>query len=205
MDFPSKLIESAVNEFSRLPGIGKRTALRLVLHLLRQEEEMASSLSEALIKAKKDIQYCTECHNISDNPICNICSNKDRDKGTICIVEDIQDVMAIENTTKYKGVYHILGGIISPMNGIGPDDLNIDSLINKLSKQNITEIIFALNTTMEGDTTNFYLYKKISPFNIPVSAIARGIAIGDELEYVDDITLGRSIINRTPYENNLVR
>jgi len=205
MDFPSKLIESAVNEFSRLPGIGKRTALRLVLHLLRQDEEMVDSLGEALIKAKKDIQYCTECHNISDHPICDICSNKDRDKGTICIVEDIQDVMAIENTTKYKGVYHILGGIISPMNGIGPDDLNIDSLINKLSKQNITEIIFALNTTMEGDTTNFYLYKKISPFNIPVSAIARGIAIGDELEYVDDITLGRSIINRTPYENNLVR
>lgn len=205
MNFPSKLIESAVTEFSRLPGIGKRTALRLVLHLLRQEEEMVNSFSEALIRVKRDIQYCEECHNISDQPVCGICSDIKRDKSTICIVEDIQDVMAIENTSKYQGVYHILGGIISPMNGIGPDDLNTYSLLEKLSKQDITEIIFALNTTMEGDTTNFYLYKKISPLNIPVSTIARGVAIGDELEYVDDITLGRSIINRTPYENNLVK
>jgi len=205
MNFPSKLIESAVTEFSRLPGIGKRTALRLVLHLLRQEDEMVNSFGEALIRVKRDIQYCKECHNISDQPVCDICSDSERDKSTICIVEDIQDVMAIENTSKYQGVYHILGGIISPMNGIGPDDLNINSLIEKLSKQDITEIIFALNTTMEGDTTNFYLYKKITPLNIPVSTIARGVAIGDELEYVDDITLGRSIINRTPYENNLVK
>ena len=205
MNFPSKLIESAVNEFSRLPGIGKRTALRLVLHLLRQEEGVVNSFGETLIKVKKDIQYCRECHNISDQTICNICSDARRDKTTICIVEDIQDVMAIENTSKYQGVYHILGGIISPMNGIGPDDLNVNSLMDKLSNNNITEIIFALNTTMEGDTTNFYLYKKINPLNIPVSAIARGVAIGDELEYVDDITLGRSIINRTPYENSLVK
>ena len=205
MNFPSKLIESAVNEFSRLPGIGKRTALRLVLHLLRQEEGVVNSFGETLIKVKKEIQYCQECHNISDQTICSICSDARRDKTTICIVEDIQDVMAIENTSKYQGVYHILGGVISPMNGIGPDDLNVNSLMDKLSNNNVTEIIFALNTTMEGDTTNFYLYKKISPLNIPVSALARGVAIGDELEYVDDITLGRSIINRTPYENSLVK
>lgn len=205
MNLPSKLIEAAVNEFSSLPGIGKRTALRLVLYLLRQEEGTVNSFGETLIKVKKDIKYCLECHNISDQPMCGICSDTTRDKSTICIVEDIQDVMAIENTCKYKGVYHILGGIISPMNGIGPDDLNISSLLAKLSGKNVAEIIFALNTTMEGDTTNFYLYKKISPFNIRVSTIARGVAIGDELEYVDDITLGRSIINRTPYENILVK
>ncbi len=203
--YPSKLFENAVNEFSKLPGIGRKTALRLALHLLKQDVSEAEALGNAIIKMRKEIKYCKICHNISDSDVCEICSNPNRDKSIICVVEDIKDFMAIENTSQYKGVYHVLGGIISPMYGIGPKDLNIESLINKVKKGNVKEVIMALPTTIEGDTTIFYIYKKLKDFNILISTIARGIAIGDELEYTDEITLGRSIINRTPYENYLAK
>ncbi|PCH93386.1 MAG: recombination protein RecR [Bacteroidetes bacterium] len=203
MNFSSSLVEKAVEEFSRLPGIGKRTALRLVLHLLNQEEVEATAFGEAIIKLRKDIQYCENCNNISDIHICEICSDLNRDHGTVCVVEDIRDVMAIEHTQQYQGVYHILGGIIDPMNGIGPGDLNISSLITKIEADEIKEVILALSSSMEGDTTSFYLYKKIEQHRVPVTIIARGIAVGDELEFVDDVTLARSIINRTPYESVL--
>ena len=205
MNFPSKLIEEAVNEFAKLPGLGRRTALRLVLHLLKEDTASVTAFGNAFIKMRNEITYCNHCHNISDREICEICASPSRDHSTICIVEDIRDVMAIENTQQYKGVYHILGGIISPMDGIGPDDLNIKTLVSKVSNGEIKEVILALSTTMEGDTTNFYLFKKLADFNIIISAIARGIAIGDELEYVDDITLGRSIVNRTRFESTLVK
>ncbi len=202
-NFPSKLLENAVNELSKLPGIGRKTALRLVLHLLKQDSAIADALGESIIKLRKEINYCKLCHNISDSEICLICSNPQRDQGIVCVVEDVRDVMAIENTGLYKGVYHVLGGIISPMEGVGPGDLNFDSLIGKAAKGEIKEIIMALSATMEGDTTNFYLYKRLKEFQITISTIARGISIGDELEYADEITLGRSIMNRTPYENML--
>ena len=205
MNFSSKLLEDAVNEFARLPGVGKRSALRLVLHLLRQEEAQVVSLSESLIKMRKELCYCKSCFNISDTDICEICSDSSRDQNLICVVEDIRDVMAIENTQQFKGVYHVLGGIISPMNGNGPDDLNIDSLISKVTQGEINEVILALNTTLEGDTTNFFLFKKLKDANVEITTIARGIAVGDELEYVDDVTLGRCMINRTPYETVLAR
>lgn len=210
MNFPSKLIEEAVNEFAKLPGIGRRTALRLVLHLLKEDVASVTAFGNAFIKMRNDITYCNQCHNISDREICEICDNPSRDHSTICVVEDIRDVMAIENTQQYKGVYHILDGIISPMDGIGPDDLNIKTLISRVASAQsavgeIKELILALSTTMEGDTTNFYLFKKLADFDIIISTIARGIAIGDELEYVDDITLGRSIINRTRFESTLVK
>ena len=205
MNFPSKLIEEAVNEFASLPGIGRRTALRMVLHLLRQDNATVTSFGNALIKMRNEIKYCTHCHNISDREICEICANPSRDHFVICVVADIRDVMAIESTQQYKGIYHVLGGIISPMDGIGPNDLNVETLVDKTSKDKIKEVILALNTTMEGDTTNFYLFKKLKDFDVIISTIARGIAIGDELEYVDDITLGRSIVNRAPYENMLVK
>ncbi|MFH1319298.1 MAG: recombination mediator RecR [Bacteroidota bacterium] len=204
MNFSSKLVEEAVNEFARLPGIGRRTALRLVLYLLKQDNASVATFGNAIINMRNDITYCSKCHNISDSETCEICLNPSRDHSTICVVEDIRDVMAIENTCQFKGVYHILGGIISPMDGVGPEDLNIKTLISKVSDSKIKEVILALNTTMEGDTTNFYLFRKIKEHDVTISTIARGIAIGDELEYVDDITLGRSIVNRTPYESMLV-
>ncbi len=203
MNFGSSLVEKAVEEFSRLPGIGKRTALRLVLHLLNQEEVEATAFGEAIIKLRKDIKYCEQCNNISDLDICDICSDLHRDHSIVCVVEDIRDVMAIEHTQQYRGVYHILGGIIDPMNGIGPGDLKINSLLAKFATNEIKEVILALSSSMEGDTTSFYLYKKIEPHQVPVTIIARGIAVGDELEFVDDVTLARSIINRTPYESVL--
>jgi len=205
MNFSSKLIEDAVNEFARLPGIGKRTALRLVLNLLQQDELQVTSFGEAIIKMRKEIKHCKGCYNISDDEFCEICSNPSRSNEIVCVVEDIRDVMAIESTLQYKGVYHILGGIISPMNGIGPDDLNITPLINKVKSGKIIEVILALTTSLEGDTTNFYLYKKLQESQVKLTTIARGVSIGDELEYVDDITLGRSIVNRTPYEATLTQ
>ena len=201
----NKLVDDAVNEFAKLPGIGRRTALRLVLHLLKQKPEEVARFGNSFVKLRNEIQYCSECHNISEKDICNICSDSRRDRTTLCVIEDIRDVMAIENTGQFKGLYHILGGIISPMDGIGPSDLNIETLINKVRKNDIKEIIMALSTTMEGDTTIFYLYKRLKEFDLKISTIARGIAIGDELEYADEITLGRSIVNRTLYENSLVK
>ena len=203
--YSSKLVESVVNEFSRLPGIGKKTALRLALHLLKKDTPFAEALGNAIIKMRTEVQFCRECHNISDSEVCEICASEKRLKNTICVVEDIRDVMAIENTGQYNGVYHIFGGIISPMDGIGPNDLNIESLIQRVTSGNITEVIMALSTTIEGDTTNFYIYKKLKNLNMRITTIARGIAIGDELEYADEVTLGRSILNRTLYESTLTR
>lgn len=203
MELPSKLLENAVNEISQLPGIGKRTALRLALHLLKQPAERTEMLSLALTTMRNSIQYCSECHTISDEKICRICSNPSRDKSIICVVEDVRDVMAIENTGMYKGVYHVLGGKISPIEGVGPSQLKIASLIEKVKLGTISEIIFALSSTMEGDTTNFYIYKQIKQFDLKTSSIARGIAVGDELEYADEVTLGRSLINRVPYETSV--
>lgn len=197
------MLQAAVEEFSRLPGIGKKTALRLVLHLLKQDQEAVARFSDAMLRLRQEVVYCRQCHNISDQDFCEICRSPRRDATLICVVEDLRDVIAIENTGQYHGMFHVLGGIISPMDGIGPSDLNIDSLIERIARQkdDIKEVILALNTTMEGDTTNFFLFRKIKPYEVKVSVIARGIAIGDELEYADEVTLGRSIINRTPYEN----
>jgi recombination protein RecR len=203
--FPSKLVENAVNELSRLPGIGKKTAIRLSLHLLKQDSIIAEALGNSILKMRQNIKYCTNCHNISDTEICEICANPQRDHSLICVVEDVRDVMAIENTAQFHGIYHILGGIISPMEGIGPDDLNIETLVKKVRLGNIHEIVMALSSTIEGDTTNFYLYKMLKNFPIVISTIARGISVGDELEYADEVTLGRSIINRIPYENSLIK
>lgn len=203
MEFSSKLLERAVNEMSQLPGIGKRTALRLVLHMLKQPKEQIIALSESLQTMRNDIKFCKSCHNISDVELCEICSNLNRNKEIICVVEDIRDVMAIENTSSFKGLYHVLGGKISPMDGIGPHDLNIESLVNKVKQGHIKELIFALSSTMEGDTTNFYIFKQIQDYKVTTSTIARGISVGDELEYADEITLGRSILNRIPFENTL--
>ena len=198
--FPSKLIEEAVNQISRLPGIGKKTALRLVLHLLKENKKDVEALANSLTKLRNEIQYCKSCHNISDNEMCSICSGSKRNKDLICVVQDSRDVIAIENTAQFNGVYHVLGGIISPIDGIGPDDLNIKTLIDKVSKGDVQEIIMALSPTIEGDTTVYYLSKKLKQFNVPVSIIARGVSVGDELEYIDEVTLGRSILNRTAYE-----
>jgi len=203
MDFSSKLLENAVNEVSRLPGIGKRTALRLVLHLLRQPSEHTRYIAEALLQVRTEIKSCSQCHNISDTELCAICSNTKRDAQTVCVVEDIRDVMAIESTMQYKGLYHVLGGKISPMDGIGPQNLNIESLVEKVKSGAVKELIFALSSTMEGDTTNFYIYKQIEKSQIKTSTIARGIAVGDELEFADEITLGRSIVNRIPFEQSI--
>lgn len=200
--YPSALLENAVNEFAKLPGIGRKTALRLILHLLRQDDAMVESFSQSLVKLKHEVKYCKVCHNISDGEICPICSNKSRDSSTICVVENIKEVMAIENTMQYKGLFHVLGGIISPIDGIGPADLEIDSLVERVSRGDIKEVILALSTTMEGDTTNFYIYRKLAPYDIKVSMIARGISIGDEIEYADEVTLGRSILNRTPFNES---
>lgn len=203
MEFSSKLLENAVNEMSLLPGVGKRTALRLVLHLLRQPKDQTLDLAEALSKLRSEIKFCKSCHNISDSEICEICSNPNRNEELVCVVEDIRDVMAIENTSSFKGLYHVLGGKISPMDGIGPNDLNIQSLVEKVKQGKIKELIFALGSTMEGDTTNFYIYRQIQDFDIITSTIARGISVGNELEYTDEVTLGRSIINRIPFESSL--
>ncbi|TAE44545.1 MAG: recombination protein RecR [Cytophagales bacterium] len=200
MEFSSKLIENAVKEIAKLPSIGQKTALRLVLHLLKQDEFYTNTLTDALKKLRTEIQYCQICHNISDSHICNICSNPQREQSLVCVVENMQDIIAIENTHQYRGLYHVLGGVISPMNGISPSDLNIETLINRLPNSPIKEIIFALSPTMEGDTTAFYLTRKIKPLGIKLSTIARGIAIGSELEYADEITLGRSILGRINYE-----
>lgn len=200
MELPSKLVENAVNEMAQLPGIGKRTALRLVLHLLKQPLDQTEALAEALATMRKDIQFCTICHTISDEEICGICSNAARVASIICVVEDVRDVMAIENTNMFKGVYHVLGGKISPIEGIGPSQLKITSLVEKVKEGRVSEIIFALSSTMEGDTTNFYIYKQLKDFAVKMSTIARGISVGDELEYADEITLGRSLLHRIPFE-----
>lgn len=205
MNFSSRLLENAVSEFSKLPGVGQKTALRLVLHLLNQPAQDVERFSESLTRLKHEIRHCEECKNISDNGICEICASGKRDKTTVCLVEDTRDVMAIENTNQYNGVYHVLGGLISPMDGVGPSDLNIDSIVNRVAKGEIKEVILALSATMEGDTTIFYLYKKLNQFPVKFTTIARGIAFGGEIEYVDEITLGRSIATRVPYENSLIK
>lgn len=199
-EYPSRTLENAVNEFASLPGIGRKTAFRLVMSLLKRDPDEVRKFGETIMKLRDEIRYCRNCHNISDTDICNICADVKRDRSIICVVENIQDVMAIENTRQFKGLYHVLGGIISPIDGIGPADLNIDSLEEKAENGGITEIILALSTTMEGDTTNFYLYKRLSKFGIPVTTLARGVAVGDELEYTDELTLGRAITNRSPYQ-----
>ena len=203
MNFSSKLLENAVNEVSQLPGIGKRTALRLVLHLLKQPKDNTHHLATALNQLVDEIKLCKNCHNISDVELCEICANPMRNEEIVCVVEDIRDVMAIENTAQFKGLYHVLGGKISPIEGVGPQNLTIDSLIEKVKKGTIKEVIFALSSTIEGDTTNFYIFKQLEGLNIKTSTIARGISIGDELEYADEVTLGRSILNRIPFENSL--
>ncbi|MDC7994015.1 recombination mediator RecR [Altibacter sp. HG106] len=203
MEFSSKLLENAVDAMSQLPGIGKRTALRLVLHLLKQPEAKTELLTRRLQEMRANINFCSNCHNISDQTLCEICANPNRDKQLICVVEDIRDVMAIENTSQYRGHYHVLGGKISPMEGIGPGDLTISSLVEKVKEGEVTELIFALSSTMEGDTTNFYIFKQLSGMDITTTTIARGISVGDELEYADEVTLGRSILHRIPFETSL--
>ena len=203
MDFSSKLLENAVNEVARLPGIGKRTALRLVLHLLKQPVENTNYLTESLKVLRTEVKTCEKCHNISDTLLCEICNNPKRDASVVCVVEDIRDVMAIENTSQFRGLYHVLGGKISPIEGIGPQNLEIESLIEKVKNNEIKELIFALSSTMEGDTTNFYIFKQIEKFGVATSTIARGISVGDELEYADEVTLGRSIVNRIPFEQSM--
>lgn len=203
MEFSSKLLEQAVEEMARFPGIGKRTALRLVLYLLKQPEEQTFHLTQALANLKANVKFCQNCHNISDSTLCEICANPKRERSLVCVVEDVRDVMAIENTGQFRGLYHVLGGKISPMDGIGPSQLTISSLVDKVRQGEIKELIFALGSTMEGDTTNFYIYKQLSDTKVITSTISRGISVGDELEYADEITLGRSILNRIPFENSL--
>lgn len=197
--YPSTLLEKAVGEFAKLPGIGRKTAMRLVLHLLRQETSAVESFGGAIITLKHEVKYCKVCHNISDTEICQICANPVRDRSTVCVVETIRDVMAVEGTQQYRGLYHVLGGVISPMEGVGPSDLEINSLIERVKEGEVKELILALSSTMEGDTTNFFISRKLAPYDVKLSVIARGISIGDELEYTDEVTLGRSIVNRTPF------
>ena len=201
--YPSLLLQKAVDEFSKLPGIGKKTAMRLVLHLLRQETSEVDAFGKAIVQLKHEVKYCKVCHNISDTDLCQICANPSRDSSTICVVESIQDVMAVEATQQFHGLYHVLGGVISPMDGIGPSDLQIDSLVDRVSKGDVKEVILALSSTMEGDTTNFYIYRKLAASSVKISVIARGISIGDELEYTDEVTLGRSTVNRTIFTGNI--
>ena len=199
--YPSELLEKAVQEFSKLPGIGRKTALRLVLNLLRREEDEVLQFTETIARMRQEVKHCRICHNISDSDVCPICSDPRRDTATICVVENIQDVMAVENTQQFQGLYHVLGGVISPMDGIGPADLEIDSLVERVREGGVKEVILALSSTMEGDTTNFYIFRKLAPFTeVKLTIIARGISVGDELEYTDEVTLGRSILNRTPFE-----
>ncbi|MCR4700315.1 MAG: recombination mediator RecR [Bacteroidaceae bacterium] len=200
--YPSILLEKAVGEFSRLPGIGRKTALRLVLHMLRQENESVDNFANALVTLKHEVKYCKVCHNISDTDVCQICSDSRRDKSLICVVENIRNVMSIENTQQFHGLYHVLGGVISPIDGIGPSDLEIDSLVERVKAGGVSEVILALSSTMEGDTTNFYIFRKLADTGVKISVLARGISIGDELEYTDEVTLGRSIVNRTTFTGN---
>jgi len=201
--YPSALLENAVNEFAKLPGIGRKTALRLALHSLRRTPEEVETFGQSIIQLRHDIHYCSVCYNICDSEICNICGDPSRDASIVCVVENIKEVMAIENTGQFRGLYHVLGGIISPMDGIGPSDLQIDSLVERIKDGGIKEVIFALSTTMEGDTTNFFIYRKLSSIDVKTSIIARGISIGDEIEYADEITLGRSIVNRMNFSDTL--
>ena len=205
MNFPSKLVENAVEHLSRLPGIGKLSALRLVLHMLKQEKNAVEQFGDSFIQMINNINYCTICYSISDNELCEVCASEKRDKSIICVVEDIRVMMAIENTMQFKGVYHVLGGLISPMDGVGPNDLRIEELITKINNGKVNEVIFALSTTMEGDTTNYYLFRRLKDSGIKISSIARGIAIGDELEYTDELTLGTALSSRMPYENSLAK
>jgi len=205
MNFSSKLLENAVQEIAQLPGIGRRTALRLALYLLKQPKDQTLALSKSLNDLREFVMFCESCHNLSDQKLCEICSNLKRNKKILCVVEDIRDVMAIENTGQFQGIYHVLGGIISPMDGIGPKDLKIDSLVEKVKIGDVEEIIFALSATMEADTTNFYIYKLIQPYSVKTSTIARGIPVGDELEYTDEVTLGRSILARIPFESSMTK
>jgi recombination protein RecR len=201
LEFSSKIIEQAVEAFSQLPGVGKKTALRYVLHVIKQDPDQVIQLSSIIAKLKTDLQFCTQCHNITELETCEICSNDKRDTTTICVVQDYRDILAIENTGLFKGLYHVLGGLISPMEGITPSGLNIDSLVTRIAAAGTNEVILALNATMEGETTSFYIFRKLAPYNIKLSAIARGIAVGDELEYADEVTLGRSILNRIPFDS----
>ena len=201
--YSSVLLEKAVGEFAKLPGIGRKTAMRLVLHLLRQDLQTVEAFGNAVIKLKREVKYCKVCHNISDTDVCQICSNPSRDASTVCVVENISDVMAVENTQQYKGLYHVLGGVISPMDGIGPSDLQIDSLVDRVKSGTVKEVILALSSTMEGDTTNFYIFRKLASYDVKLTMIARGISIGDELEYTDEVTLGRSIVNRTVFTGTM--
>ena len=199
--YPSELLEKAVQEFSKLPGIGRKTALRLVLNLLRREEDDVLQFTETIARMRQEVKHCRVCHNISDSEVCPLCGDPRRDASTICVVENVQDVMAVENTQQYQGLYHVLGGVISPMDGVGPADLEIDSLVERIRQGGVKEVILALSSTMEGDTTNFYIFRKLAPFtDVKLTIIARGISVGDELEYTDEVTLGRSILNRTPFE-----
>lgn len=200
--YSSALIENAVNEFSKLPGVGRKTALRFVLHLLRQTEDDVTHFGESIVRVRKEIKYCKICHNVSDMEVCDICGNPRRDTSVVCVVENIKDVMSVENTQQFRGLYHVLGGVISPMDGIGPADLEIESLVNRIRQGEVKEVILALSPTMEGDTTNFYIFRKIAPLNVKVTTIARGVAIGDELEYADEVTLGRSIVNRVNFTDS---
>ena len=201
--YPSKLLENAVNEFSKLPGIGRKSALRLVLHLLRQDVEAVNYFGNSIIQLRNEIKHCKICHNISDTEICQICNNQSRNRSVICVVENIRDVMSVENTQQFNGLYHVLGGIISPMDGIGPAELEIESLVKRVEMGEVIEVILALSTTMEGDTTNFYIFRKLKDKNVSISTLARGVSVGDELEYTDEITLGRSLTNRVPYESSM--
>ena len=201
--YPSVLLEKAVGEFANLPGIGRKTAMRLVLHLLRQDLQTVEAFGNAVITLKREVKYCKVCHNISDTDVCQICSNSSRDASTVCVVENIRDVMAVENTQQYKGLYHVLGGVISPMDGVGPSDLQIESLVERVKSGTVKEVILALSSTMEGDTTNFYIFRKLAPYDVKLTMIARGISIGDELEYTDEVTLGRSIVNRTVFTGTM--
>lgn len=205
LSYESELLEKAVTELSRLPGIGRKTALRLSLHLLRQDEQFATDLGSSIINLRKGVVYCKQCHNISQTEICPICSDISRDSSTICVVENVKDVMSFENTRQYKGVYHVLGGLISPIDGVGPEQLEIRSLIERVQKGEIKEVILALSATMEGDTTCFFIYKQLLPYNIRITQIARGVSIGNEIEYTDEITLGRSIVSRTPFADQFVK
>ena len=201
--YSSALLEKAVGEFAKLPGIGRKTAMRLVLHLLRQDTQAVDAFGNAVVRLKHEVKYCKVCHNISDTDICGICSNPGRDASVVCVVENIRDVMAVENTQQFKGLYHVLGGVISPMDGVGPSDLEIDSLVERVKGGTVKEVILALSSTMEGDTTNFFIFRKLAPYDVKITVIARGISIGDELEYTDEVTLGRSIVNRTPFTGTM--
>lgn len=201
-NFASTLLENAVNEFAKLPGIGRKTALRLVLHLLRQEVSDVDNFSNAIMRLRHDIKYCRVCHNISDTDTCALCADSSRDTTTVCVVENVREVMAVEATGQFRGLYHVLGGVISPMDGIGPADLEIESLVQRVAQGDVKEVILALSATMEGDTTNFYIFRKLAPYDVRITLIARGVSVGDELEYTDEITLGRSILNRTPFSDS---